>query len=264
MNDIFLKKEFVEALKQIVREAGDILLTFINKKHVYTYKKDGSFATEVDLACETFLIEKLSNLLPQASFVAEETSNSYRSGEIDWVWVIDPIDGTTNFAYGFPHFAVNVALTYKMEPVLGITYNPCTNEMFFASLGQGAFLNDEKIMVKNRTEIEKSLVSMAVPCEQRNCLAFQDIVKTLQTKICSSIRKFGSASLDLAYVAAGRLDAAVIKYVYWWDIAAGIILIREAGGVISEFDKDTIDINFVSCLASNKTLAPKFKELLKN
>jgi len=262
MNSLLIDKIFIKEVQDVVLKAGEILLSFLDKKHDYFYKNDGSFATEADLASESFLIKNLKRILPEASFLAEESCNKMDEVESLWRWIIDPLDGTTNFSHGFPYFAVSVALAYKEKPVLGFVYNPNTKEMFFAAEGLGAFLNGKKIRVGNRVEIEKSLVSLVIPCVNKDCLYFQQTVKVLQDTVCSSIRKLGAASLDLAYVAAGKLDASVLKYVYWWDIAAGMVLVQEAGGIICEFDKKVIKSNFSSCLATNVDLVDKFRNLL--
>ncbi len=259
--DIIKDKNFEEQLCKIIVEAGKLLLTYLGKKHDYMEKEDGSFATEADIASEQFLIKKLGELLPEAGFLAEESGVSGNKC-IDYCWVIDPIDGTTNFAHGFPYFGVNVALTYKDEPIIGVTYNSMADELFFAKKGGGAFLNGERIGVSDQSDMSKALVSLAVPCNKKSCIDFQSVTKLIIEEIAPTIRKLGSACLDLANIACGRLDVAVLKYVSWWDIAAGIVLVREAGGIVSEFDKDTINPDFTTCIASNKHIIKPFKELL--
>ena len=242
-------ESLLQSAKAIVKEAGLLVLSYLDRKHEYVSKKDGSIVTEADVASEKELKEKLGALLPEAFFLAEESGVS-GSQDSDYCWVIDPLDGTTNFAHGFPYFGINVALTYKDEPILGVTYNPIADELFYACKDGGAFMNGDKIAVSTQNDLNKSLASLAIPCRTKDCHEFYDITKILQDNIYT-IRKLGSASLDMAHVASGRLDAAVLKYVSWWDIAAGIVLIREAGGVISEFNGGSIGPDFSSCLASN-------------
>ncbi len=261
MENVIKSKEFVGKLQQIVTAAGEIVIGFLGKEHKYTGKSDGSFATEVDILSENFLIDKLSSLLPEAAIWAEESGKDDIKGK-DYHWIIDPIDGTTNFSHGFPYFAVSVALTYKSEPIVGVTYNPVSKELFYASKGRGAYLNGKAIFVSKREDMGRSLVSMAIPCRKQDYFEFQELTLKVQDNICTTIRKLGSACLDLANVACGRLDASFLKYVSWWDIAAGILLVREAGGFVSEFGKDTISPEFSSCIASNKNLYNGFKKLL--
>ena len=247
----------VQSTKTIVKSAGKLALSFLDKQHEYLDKEDGSFATEADIASEEFLKKELGELFPDACFIAEESGKS-GTGTEGYCWVIDPIDGTTNFAHGFPYFGINVALTYKDEPVLGVTYNPTAEELFFAQKGKGAFMNDAKITVSTQDDLDRTLASLAIPCKTKDCHEFYDMTKRLQDNLYT-IRKLGSASLDMAHVASGRLDVSVLKYVSWWDVAAGILLVREAGGAVSEFKSDSIGPDFTTCLASNGLIHKKLQ-----
>ncbi len=242
----------------IVKDAGKLIMGLLKKKHSYTNKPDGSYATEADYQSEQFLKDNLGRLFPEFWFLGEETG---QSGMGEYGWVIDPIDGTTNFAHGFPYFAINLALIYKNEPIVGITYNPVADELFVAEKNKGAFLNGKSINVSEETSIEKAFCSIAIPYRKVDYTVFDKITYKLEQSIYS-FRKLGCASLDLASVACGRLDGAVLKYVKWWDIAAGIVLIREAGGLVSEFNGDGITQDFSSCLGSNSHLHGRFCELL--
>jgi myo-inositol-1(or 4)-monophosphatase len=254
-------RTFQDNLCQIVREAGRLLLVYFGKKHKFNHKEDGSFATEADLASEKYLIESLTKLLPISAVLAEESGHNGEHDK-DYIWVIDPLDGTNNYSYSIPYFAVSVGLVYKNEPIIGVVYNPANDELFFAQKGKGAFLNEKKITVSDRENIYKTLVCLAIPCRNKGSLDFLDITKRVQAKICSSIRNFGAAALDMAYVSCGRIDVSILKNLNWWDVAAGIVLVREAGGVVCEFDKESIGPDFSTCIATNSLLVDKFKKLL--
>ncbi len=250
-------EDVLQSVKTIIKEAGELVLSYLDNNQKYTNKKDGSIVTEADIASEKLLKQKLGELLPDAGFLGEESGES-GAGDSDYCWVVDPIDGTTNFAHGFPYFGINIALTYKDDPVLGVTYNPIADELFYAYKGGGAFMNGKKITVSTQDDLDKTLASLAIPCRTRDCHEFYDMTKRLQDNIYT-VRKLGSACLDMAHVASGHLDAAVLKYVSWWDVAAGIVLIREAGGVVSEFEGDSIGPDFSTCLASNRTIHRKLQ-----
>lgn len=250
-------EDVLQSVKIIIKEAGELVLSHLDNNQKYTNKKDGSIVTEADIASENLLKQKLGKILPDACFLAEESGAS-GSSESGYCWIVDPIDGTTNFAHGFPYFGINVALTHKDKPVLGVTYNPMADELFYAYEGGGAFMNGKKITVSSQGDLNKTLVSLAIPCRTKDCHEFYDMTKRLQDNIYS-VRKLGSACLDMAHVASGRLDASVLKYVSWWDIAAGIVLIREAGGAVSEFEKDSIGPDFSTCLASNEIIHKKLQ-----
>lgn len=237
----------ISQVADVVVRAGDILMGFFNKSHKYIDKSDGSFATEADLESERFLKEELHKLLPEAAFIAEESGNS---GNGKYAWVIDPLDGTNNFVHHFPYFAVNVALTLNGVPILGITYNPATKELFSAQQGKGAYLNDQSMRVSDQGDATKAYCSFADPYSKHNSHEFDIVTQKVQHAVRTT-RRLGSAALDLAHVASGRFEAAILKYVSWWDIAVGVVLISEAGGKITDFSGDELTYNFTGCIGSN-------------
>lgn len=240
-------------------EAGSLLLTFLGKSLPEEYKDDSSIVTEADRAVEAFLIQHLSEVVPDANFLAEESGKSGK--ESKYQWIIDPLDGTTNFAHGFPYFAISVALAYNGIPIVGAIYNPLRDEIFSAYTGGGAFLNGHTISVSPREDEERLLVSFGTPCNESECDWFWETVYKV-THAVHSYRKLGSASLDMAYVACGRLDASLFGPLSWWDIAAGMVIVQEAGGKVSEFDKDSIEPGYRTCLVSSVGLHSKIKKLL--
>ncbi len=216
------------------RKAGDILLSYRHDASlVKSYKADGSFATQADLASEKYLIEALRPLVLGAGFYAEETG--IQAGN-EYQWVIDPLDGTTNFAHGLPHFCVSIALTYRNEPILGVVYQPAMDQLFSAQKGQGAFLNGTRLSVSQETKLNQS---MLVLCNED----LPGILKGLEPYALSErphLRDYGAAALDSAYCAAGRFEVCLYQMTKWWDIAAGSLLIKEAGGVFSNLQGGAI------------------------
>jgi myo-inositol-1(or 4)-monophosphatase len=181
----------------------------------------------------------------------------------DHRFIIDPIDGTTNFMHAVPLFAISVALERKGEIVAGVTYNPVSDELFTAEKGQGAFLNNKRLRVANRKDIHEALVCCGIPHRGRSdhVLARAEIA-ALQGKVIG-IRRLGSATLELAYVAAGRFDALWERNLSAWDMAAGILMIREAGGFITDCDGEANPMETGNILAANADLLPQMQAALK-
>ena len=200
-----------------------------------TTKQHSDFVTEVDKAAEAAIIEVLREAYPDYGILAEESGLSIGEGAgNDFQWIIDPLDGTTNFIHGFPQYAVSIALAYKGQVTQAVTYDTLRNEMFTASKGGGAFLNERRIRVTKCLKLEDALLGTGFPFRQFDHLnAYLGIFKEL-TQRTSGIRRAGSAALDLAYVACGRLDGFWEFGLMPWDLAAGCLLISEAGGLVSD------------------------------
>ncbi|MCV2218458.1 MULTISPECIES: inositol monophosphatase family protein [unclassified Thauera] len=195
-------------------------------------KTPNDFVTEVDRAAEQAIIEVLREAFPGHGILAEESGES--GPESEYNWIIDPLDGTTNFIHGFPQYAVSIAQTKNGVLEHAVIYDPNTNEMFTASRGSGAFLNDRRIRVSRRTRLNESLIGTGFPFRQfDNVDAYLAMFKELTQKT-AGIRRPGAASLDLAYVACGRLDGFWEMGLSPWDMAAGVLLIQEAGGLVSD------------------------------
>lgn len=249
-----------EQLEAIIKEAGSIVLSYFDKQLIFIEKDQNGFATEADLASEKFLIKQLGLLLPQASFCAEESGTA---GSGEYCWVIDPLDGTTNFAHHVPYFCVSVALTYRDKPIIGAIYQPILNEFFYAQEGKGAYLNGKKISVAPEQELARSMVAVGFPYAKNK--QFMDLVGSVQRILpkTSTFRSYGAAALDLAYVAAGRLDAAIFEGFKWWDVAAGVVLVQEASGRATDFEGQEITPSSVSVVAANRQMHEKMRLLLK-
>lgn len=194
------------------------------------------FVTEVDRAAEASIIETLSSAYPQHGFLAEESGHSHASRQAEYTWIIDPLDGTTNFIHGFPQYAVSIGLRHRGQITQAVVYDPTRNELFTASRGRGAFLNDRRIRVSRRTKLREALIGTGFPFRQLDHL--DEYVRMFKriTEETAGIRRPGAAALDLAYVAAGRLDGFWEFGLSPWDMAAGSLLILEAGGIVSDFD----------------------------
>lgn len=244
-----LENDLVSAVEPIIKQAGDILLGYYNTTLVRHEKHGNGFVTEADLASEQFLIKELGALVPGAAFFAEESG---KSGHLnaDYCWVIDPLDGTTNFANHLPYFCISVALTYKNQPIFGMIYNPLLKELFYAIKGQGAYLNGQRMRV-SRSEVARCVVAIGLPYakDQHYAHLLQDA--WLIAKQVYAIRHFGAAALDLAYVAAGKLDGVIFEELGWWDIAAGMILVQEAGGIVADFEGGTPTPAYRNCIATS-------------
>lgn len=198
-------------------------------------KQPNDFVTEVDRAAEAAIIEVIRESYPEHGILAEESGESGGGGDTpEFQWIIDPLDGTTNFIHGFPQYAVSIALAQNGVVTQAVVYDPNRNELFTASKGRGAFLNDRRIRVSKRTRLQESLIGTGFPYRVfDHADAYLGIFKELMQK-SSGLRRPGAASLDLAYVACGRLDGFYEFGLAPWDMAAGSLLISEAGGLVSD------------------------------
>ncbi|MBL1141658.1 MAG: inositol monophosphatase [Proteobacteria bacterium] len=215
------------------RAAGDSIVREMDRVSDISVdiKGKNDYVTEVDRQAEHIIIETIKNAYPDHAFLAEESG---KSGDSDYVWIIDPLDGTTNFLHGIPHFAVSIALEYRGRLDQAVIYDPVKQELFTASKGKGAQLNNKKIRVSPQKTLEGALLATGFPFgENPEVDNFIKSFKSLFPSI-SGIRRLGVASLDLAYVACGRFDGFWEYGLKPWDIAAGVLIVQEAGGINSE------------------------------
>lgn len=218
------------------RSAGNIILRSSMRLDLVQKieKRPNDFVTDIDRLAEREIIQHIHYMYPHHGILAEEGGEI--KGKDDYVWIIDPIDGTANFLHGFPHFSVSIAIQYRGRIEHGLVYDPVRQELFTATRGSGAFLNDHRIRVSPQRQLSGSLIGTGFPFRHPELLDnYLDMFKKVSLEV-AGIRRAGSAALDLAYVAAGRLDGFWEYKLSPWDIAAGAILIREAGGLISDFD----------------------------
>jgi len=199
-------------------------------------KGRSDFVTEVDRAAEEAIIDVLRTAYPQHGFLAEESGASNPEGNNEYTWIIDPLDGTTNFIHGFPQYAVSIGLKHKGVLAQGVIYDPTKNELFTATRGRGAYLNERRIRVSKRIQLNEALIGTGFPFRDFDGLdEYLSMFRELTART-AGIRRAGAAALDIAYVAAGRLDGFWELQLAPWDIAAGTLLIREAGGIVTRPD----------------------------
>ncbi len=244
-----------KAAKSLRRDFGEVEALAVSKKGA------SDFVTAADLRAEQAIFEELSRARPKYGFVMEEKGEIEGSDNSNR-WVVDPLDGTTNFLHGLPHFAISIGLERDRQPYAGVVYNPATDELYWAEKGEGAFVNDRRLRVSGRSDLDSALFATGLPFQGRpgraTALAETDRVLA-QT---AGIRRYGAAALDLAYVAAGRFDAYWERGLNNWDVCAGIVLVREAGGVVSEIDGGTKPALNGSVLAANAEIFEKAKALI--
>jgi myo-inositol-1(or 4)-monophosphatase len=259
----------VNVAVRAARAAGQIILRYMNRLDSLEVieKQRHDYVSEVDKMAEAEIIRELKRAYPRDAILAEESGQIGKSRN---VWVIDPLDGTHNYLRGFPHFCVSIALLEAGEPVIGVVYDPLRDELFTASKGDGAYLNDRRMRVGKRENLGGALLATGFPYRQRRHLDAQIGMTRALLAEAEDIRRTGSAALDLAYVAAGRLDGYFEIGLYTWDMAAGCLLVREAGGRYCDFTgRDGIPENG-NLVAGNvhvanammKTMAPEVTPVL--
>jgi myo-inositol-1(or 4)-monophosphatase len=229
-----------KASKSIIRDFGEIEKLQVSKKGPH------DFVTKTDKHVEKILIEELSKTKKNYSFITEETG-TIKNIDKNNIWIIDPIDGTTNFLHGIPHFAISIALKCKDEILSGLIFDPIKDEMFFAEKDKGAFLNNQRLRVSKKNSLDECLFS-----SNHEGVKFSDL----------NMRYTGCAALDLAYVASGRLDGFFNNKINLWDVAAGALMVKEAGGIVNDLNK--FNINNIDIKASSSAISSKMLENLKN
>lgn len=216
------------------RRAGSIISRASENLDVLTikHKSLNDLVSEVDRAAEEAIIDVIKGACPEHAILAEESG---ASGDSEYVWIIDPLDGTTNFLHGFPQYCVSIGLSYKGVPTHGVIFDPSRNDLYTASRGRGAFLNDRRLRVAKRDKLIDGLIGTGFPFRMFDYLdAYNAMLKDLMTK-CAGVRRPGAAALDLAAVAAGRFDGFWELGLKPWDMAAGVLMITEAGGLVGDF-----------------------------
>ncbi len=229
-----------KASKILIRDFGEI------EKLQVSIKGPADFVSSSDKKSEKTIIQELLKSKKKYSFLTEE-SGKITSSDTNNIWIIDPIDGTTNYLHGIPHFAISIALKSNNEIIAGVVFDPIKNEIFYAEKNNGAYFNNQRIRVSKKKKVEHCLFATGGRKEVKNSL---------------NIRKSGSAALDMAYVAAGRYDGYFQNNLHLWDIAAGIILIKEAGGKINKIDSS--QINKIKIAAASNIIYEKMLEKLDN
>ena len=229
-----------KASKVAIRDFGEVEKLQVSKKG------PRDFVTKTDIQIEKILIDELSKIKKNYSFISEETG-SISNNDKKNIWIIDPIDGTTNFLHGIPHFGICIALQSDKEIISSLVFDPIKDEMFFAEKNKGAFLNNHRLRVSNKNSIEDCLFA-----SNHEGLKFSEL----------NMRYSGCAALDMAYVASGRFDGFFQNNINLWDIAAGSLLIKEAGGIVNDFDK--FELNKINVRASSSSISEKMLNTIKN
>ena len=246
------------------RRAGDMIARAYDERDdlKITRKSDRDYVTEVDQRAESLIVREIAHHYPDHGIVAEESEQRINP-DASIQWYIDPLDGTTNFIHGYPHFAVSIAAFKNGKPMLAVIHDPIRDETFEARNGGGAFLNRRRLRVTDEKRLDHALFASGIAAYRRESM---DVFQTRMDacmRAMDGYRRGGSAALDLAYVAAGRLD------VYWeaglqpWDIAAGLLLVQEAGGLATALNGASIELEKGDVLAANPHLHPKLTRLLK-
>ncbi len=225
-------------------------------------KGAGDFVSRADLAAEKIIREELTEARPNYGWLAEE-SDEVEGKDPTRRWIVDPLDGTTNYLHGLPHWAVSIALEHKGEIVAGVVFDPAKDEMFVAEKGQGAFLNESRLRVSGRSRLIESIFATGLPFGGRADLpeTLQDLARILPA--CAGVRRWGAAALDLAYVAAGRYDGFWERRLHPWDMAAGLVIVREAGGLVEPLRPDGEPLADGEVVVANEQIFESFAKLAR-
>jgi len=245
-----------KASKILIRDFGEI------ENLQVSIKGPGDFVSASDKRVEKILIEELQKARPTYSILSEEIGKI--NNDDSFKWIIDPIDGTANFLHGIPHFAISVGLEHNKEIICGIIYDPIKDEMFVAEKGNGSYLNNQRIRVSSRSKLKDCVIFTGGPkYEAENKELSLKEYYNFSSKVLIPIRKMGSASLDMAYVAAGRSDGFFQRNLNYWDIAAGIIIVKEAGGYVTDYKGDGDYVENKTILVNNSRVNKEMAEILK-
>ena len=246
-----------KASKILIRDFGEI------ENLQVSLKGPGNFVTASDIKVEKILVEELQKARPTYSILSEEIGEI--NNDESFKWIIDPIDGTSNFLHGIPHFAISIGLEHDKEIICGIIYDPIKDEMFVAEKGNGAYVNNKRMRVSSRSKLKDCIIFTGGPRQNpKDKELFFVEYKNFSSIVKTPIRKMGSASLDIAYVAAGRCDGFWQRNLNYWDYAAGIILVKESGGFVTDFNGENRYIENETILVTNSKINKEMIEVLNS
>ena len=246
-----------KAAKILIRDFGEI------ENLQVSLKGPGNFVTTSDIKVEKILVEELQKARPTYSILSEEIGEI--NNDESFKWIIDPIDGTSNFLHGIPHFAISIGLEHDKEIICGIIYDPIKDEMFTAEKGNGAYVNNKRMRVSSRSKLKDCIIFTGGPRQNpKDKELFFVEYKNFSSIVKTPIRKMGSASLDIAYVAAGRCDGFWQRNLNYWDYAAGIILVKESGGFVTDFNGENRYIENETILVTNSKINKEMIEVLNS
>jgi myo-inositol-1(or 4)-monophosphatase len=243
----------LEVAVAAAKAAGEILQSSFGQQHQIKYKGEVDLVTEVDEQAEQAIKNSLQEVFPTYGMLAEESGRL--TGEMDARWIVDPLDGTTNYAHGLPIFATSIALERAGEVVVGVVHDPLAEETYAAERGGGATLNGQDIQVSKTDELIRALLATGFPYDRQDMPAALDLFGRFAV-LTQSMRRLGSAALDACYVAAGRLDGYYERGIKAWDIAAGGLILEEAGGKVTDYRGREVDLEGGEVVASNSLLHP--------
>jgi myo-inositol-1(or 4)-monophosphatase len=246
-----------KAARSLKRDFGEVANLQVSRKG------PADFVSAADVRAEEVLAQELTRARPDYGLLVEESGHRHAPKAGDRRWIVDPLDGTSNFLHGLPHFAISIGLEERGEMIAGVVYDPIKDEMFYAEKGTGAYLNDRRIRVSSRSRLDESLIATGAPWKghgdtPRFLAESAEIIDTT-----AGVRRWGAAALDLAYVAAGRYEGFWERGLSSWDMAAGIVIMREAGGYVTEIEGDRIRLDSPSILAANDSLHATLMRLLR-
>ncbi|OGP92912.1 MAG: hypothetical protein A2156_10160 [Deltaproteobacteria bacterium RBG_16_48_10] len=255
-DDRFLRLAMIAA-----KEAGRIQIVHYGRQHKVEYKSEIDPVSEVDKLCEKAIVKIISDAFPDHDILSEETS--FKEKGSSWRWIIDPIDGTTNYIHEYPCFCVSIGLEVEGEVQLGVVYNPLLDELFHAEKGEGAFFNGDRITVSNTDDLDGSFLCTGFPYDVRENSDFY--LRYFKVFIIRSfaLRRPGSAVLDLCYVAAGRFDGFWEMKLHPWDVAAASLMVTEAGGEVTDFEGRPFSLYSKETLASNGLIHDQMLQVIK-
>ncbi|MBM4445839.1 MAG: inositol monophosphatase [Chloroflexi bacterium] len=248
-------KSALEVAITTAKEAGEILLSHFGSKRQIRRKSKGNLVTDADIMSEKFILKFLQSEYPNFSILSEESNPS--APTTDYTWIVDPLDGTNNYTFGIPFFCVNIALAEDEDILLGITYDPVRKELFRAERGQGAYLNDSAVRVSTKDSLQTSLVGFDLGYSHERGEEMLNVANKLWGKV-HCLRAMGSSSLGLAYVACGRVNLYFHRYLFPWDIASGLLLVREAGGEVTDWQGKPASFLATEIIASSDQLHHEF------
>ena len=244
------------------RRAGDVILRYSDRLDRVDVERKGpaDFVSEVDRMAEGEIIHILQSSYPDHAILAEESG---KQGDNEYQWIIDPLDGTTNYLHGFPHYSVSIALMHKGILDQGVIYDPVRDELFTASRGNGANLNNRRLRVSNVNRMQDTLIGTGFPFKAIHRIdEWVNVFRAVLPRT-SGVRRAGSAALDLAHLAAGRFDGFWEMDLSIWDIAAGCLLVQEAGGLIADFDGEQGHLQSGNLIAANPNIFPELMDIVK-
>lgn len=248
---------------ELAKDTGRFIRENLNKIEIndIRFKGQNSLVSYVDQEAERKIVSRLQELLPEAGFLTEEETID-QSEDTEYEWIVDPLDGTTNYLHKIPVFAVSIALRHKETMMCGVVYNVMMDECFYAWSGGGAFLNNEKIEVSSNTDFAESLIATGFPYYDFEYL--EQYLSTFKELLSDTrgVRRLGAAAVDLAYVACGRFDGFFEYSLHIWDIAAGVLLVKEAGGIVTDFEGGDDHLTGSEIIATNPHIYGKLKKII--